>query len=182
LPEPAAGRDGGYGQEARADSRAVWPPVPAPRPAFRYCLNTATIRGQKLGSSRKSEWLLKQAMTPSNRGWMPWRLCQEWWKPAGFEKRISDSGLTVESAIGFTEWIVDDEARRAKGLERPNSKWIWWRRSVAGDSPCLPWRYGFAQAGLAEGGGAIPGLVGGGRAARGGTQLELWDSRRTWAA
>jgi sugar phosphate isomerase/epimerase len=33
-------------------------------------------------------------------------------------KRITDSGLTVEGAIGFPEWIVDDDARRAKGLER----------------------------------------------------------------
>ena len=34
------------------------------------------------------------------------------------KKRISDSGLTVEGAIGFPEWLVDDDARRAKGLER----------------------------------------------------------------
>src|SRR5262249_8178904 len=30
---------------------------------------------------------------------------------------IQDAGLRVESAIGFPEWIVDDEARRKKGLE-----------------------------------------------------------------
>src|SRR5262249_20164230 len=32
-------------------------------------------------------------------------------------KRIQDAGLRVESAIGFSEWIVDDEGRRKKGLE-----------------------------------------------------------------
>src|SRR6185295_3597715 len=32
-------------------------------------------------------------------------------------KRIADAGLTVESAIGFAEWIVDDDAKRKKGLE-----------------------------------------------------------------
>ena len=32
-------------------------------------------------------------------------------------KQITDSGLTVESAIGFTSWIVDDPQRRAAGLE-----------------------------------------------------------------
>ncbi len=32
-------------------------------------------------------------------------------------KLIADLGLTVESAIGFAEWIVDDPARRARGLE-----------------------------------------------------------------
>jgi sugar phosphate isomerase/epimerase len=34
------------------------------------------------------------------------------------KKRIADHGLTVESAIGFAEWIVDDDARRTKGLEQ----------------------------------------------------------------
>src|SRR5690606_34648850 len=32
-------------------------------------------------------------------------------------KRIADLGLSVASVIGFPEWIVDDDARRAKGLE-----------------------------------------------------------------
>ena len=34
------------------------------------------------------------------------------------KKRISDAGLTVEGAIGFAEWVVDDDTRRSKGLER----------------------------------------------------------------
>jgi sugar phosphate isomerase/epimerase len=32
-------------------------------------------------------------------------------------QRIRDRGLTVESAIGFSEWIVDDPERRRKGVE-----------------------------------------------------------------
>ena len=32
-------------------------------------------------------------------------------------KRFRDAGISVESAIGFFEWIVDDPARRKKGLE-----------------------------------------------------------------
>ena len=32
-------------------------------------------------------------------------------------KRLSDKGLVVPDAIGFAEWIVDDDARRKKGLE-----------------------------------------------------------------
>ncbi|MDR3634392.1 MAG: sugar phosphate isomerase/epimerase, partial [Isosphaeraceae bacterium] len=32
-------------------------------------------------------------------------------------KRIADLGLSVESAIGFFDWIVDDDARRKKGFE-----------------------------------------------------------------
>jgi sugar phosphate isomerase/epimerase len=33
-------------------------------------------------------------------------------------KRISDLGLIVESAIGFAQFIVDDDALRAKGMEQ----------------------------------------------------------------
>jgi sugar phosphate isomerase/epimerase len=34
------------------------------------------------------------------------------------KRRIADHGLAVASAIGFADWIVDDDARRAKGLEQ----------------------------------------------------------------
>src|SRR5262245_24742229 len=86
---------------------------------FRFCLNTATIRGQKLG-------ILKEIEVASQAGYdaiEPWvDSIEEYQKSGGtlsdLRKRIVDSGLTVESAIGFPEWIVDDDARRAKGMER----------------------------------------------------------------
>jgi 2-keto-myo-inositol isomerase len=86
---------------------------------FRFCLNTATIRGQKLG-------ILKEIEVAANAGYdalEPWvDSIKEYVEHGGvlvdLKKRISDSGLTVESAIGFPDWIVEDEARRAKGLER----------------------------------------------------------------
>ncbi len=40
---------------------------------------------------------------------------------ADLKKRIDDAGLVVPSAIGFAEWIVDDDAARAKGLETAKS-------------------------------------------------------------
>ena len=30
-------------------------------------------------------------------------------------KRLRDAGISVESAIGFFDWIVDDPARRREG-------------------------------------------------------------------
>ena len=33
------------------------------------------------------------------------------------KKRLADHGLAVASAIGFAEWIVDDDAKRAAALE-----------------------------------------------------------------
>ena len=39
-------------------------------------------------------------------------------KAADLKKRIADLGLVVPSAIGFADWIDDDDARRAAGLEQ----------------------------------------------------------------
>ena len=37
---------------------------------------------------------------------------------ADLKKRIADLGLSVESAIGFPSWAVDDDAQREKGMEQ----------------------------------------------------------------
>ena len=99
------------------------PPAQAARPPFRYCLNTATIRGHKLGVVKEIE-VAAQAGYEGIELWMD--ALGEYVKNGGslpdLKKRISDSGLTVEGAIGFPEWIVDDEARRAKGMERAKAE------------------------------------------------------------
>ncbi len=100
---------------ARAENPTSKPAV-AP---FRFCLNTATIRGQKIGITREIEVASKAGYD----GIEPWvDAVQEFVKNGGTPKelrqRIADAGLTVEGAIGFPDWIVDDDARRAKGVER----------------------------------------------------------------
>ena len=97
-------------------------PASEPTPAggqFIYCLNTATIRGQKLGIVREAEIAAKagyQALEP----WVD--TIDQYAKSGGslgdLKKRIQDLGLTVESAITFPEWVVDDDALRAKGMEK----------------------------------------------------------------
>jgi 2-keto-myo-inositol isomerase len=87
--------------------------------AFRFCLNMATIRGQKLG-------LVKEAEVAAQAGYSgiePWVSSIEEYARSGgslgeIRQRLSDLGLAVECAIGFPEWIVDDESRREKGVER----------------------------------------------------------------
>jgi 2-keto-myo-inositol isomerase len=99
--------------------------APADKPAkpaggaFRYSLNTATIRGQKLGIVKEIE----VAAQAGYDGIEPWAdSLGDYVKSGGslgdLKKRLGDSGLTVEGMITFPEWVVDDEARRAKGLER----------------------------------------------------------------
>jgi sugar phosphate isomerase/epimerase len=85
---------------------------------FGYCLNTSTIRGDGLGIVEKIEIAAKAGYI----GIEPWiREFDEYTKQGGslkdLAKRIRDVGMSVESAIGFAEWIVHDDARRAKGFE-----------------------------------------------------------------
>lgn len=86
---------------------------------FLFCLNTATIRGQKLGIVKEIE-IAAQAGYDAIEPWVD--SVQEYVKSGSslpdLRKRITDSGVTVEGAIGFPEWVVDDDARRAKGMER----------------------------------------------------------------
>jgi sugar phosphate isomerase/epimerase len=98
-------------------SAAAGSPRSATEP-FGYCLNTSTISGQKLPFVKVIEIAAKagfQAIEP----WI--REIEAYQKDGGslddLRKRIADLGLTVESAIGFAEWAVDDDARRKRGLE-----------------------------------------------------------------
>jgi len=107
------------GEKFGIESASASPAAQELERPFRYCLNTATIRGQKLGIIKEIEVAAKAGYDALE----PWvDSIQEYVKSGGalveLKKRISDSGLVVESAIGFPDWIVEDEARRAKGLER----------------------------------------------------------------
>jgi sugar phosphate isomerase/epimerase len=96
----------------------------APSPAndaepFGYCMNTSTIRGQNLPLPEVVDIIAKAGFGAIE----PWiaeieRYQQGGGSLADMKKRIADHGLAVPSAIGFAEWIVDDDERRAKGIER----------------------------------------------------------------
>jgi 2-keto-myo-inositol isomerase len=86
--------------------------------SFNYCLNTSTVSGQKLDFVEVVEIAAKAGFTAIE----PWiRELDQYAKGGGslkeLGKRIQDRGLSVPSAIGFPEWIVDDDARRKKGVE-----------------------------------------------------------------
>jgi sugar phosphate isomerase/epimerase len=87
---------------------------------FRYCFNTSTIAGQNLKVPLVEE--VEIAAKAGYQGFEPWtRELDQYVKDGGslkdLGKRIADRGLSVEDAIGFPEWIVDDDGRRKKGLE-----------------------------------------------------------------
>lgn len=86
---------------------------------FGYCLNTSTLRGQKLGIVREVD-IAAQAGYNAIEPWV--REIEQYVQGGGslkdLRQRIADLGLSVESAIGFAQWIVDDEAQRKQGLEQ----------------------------------------------------------------
>ena len=85
---------------------------------FGYCFNTSTFRGQQLTLPEQ----IKVVAAAGYDGIEPWIGEIRNFVAAGgslkdLRKQIIDSGLTVESAIGFAHWIVDDEITRSKGLD-----------------------------------------------------------------
>jgi sugar phosphate isomerase/epimerase len=85
---------------------------------FGYSFNTSTIRGQKLPVDAEA----KLAARAGYNGFEPWIAeLQQYVQKGGdlkdLGKLLADSGLKVESSIGFARWIVDNDLERQKGLD-----------------------------------------------------------------
>lgn len=86
---------------------------------FKHCLNTSTIRDHKLPLMKSVELIAKAGYEAIE----PWigeieQHEKDGGKLEDLGKKIADLGLTVESAIGFANWIVDDDVKRKAGLEK----------------------------------------------------------------
>ena len=85
---------------------------------LRYCLNTSTIRGHKIPIDEEIDLVAAAGYD----GIEPWigelqKYVESGGKLSDLRKKLEDNNLTVESAIGFANWIVDDDAKRRAGLE-----------------------------------------------------------------
>jgi sugar phosphate isomerase/epimerase len=85
---------------------------------FRYCMNTSTLQGFKLPIDQELDLIAKVGY----QGVEPWIRELEEYQEAGksvvdLGKRARDLGLAIPSAIGFFDWVVDDDAQRQKGFE-----------------------------------------------------------------
>lgn len=92
--------------------------APTSPPRVRFCLNMSTIRGQKLSVPDQVDLAAKAGYDAIE----PWinelrQYQQNGGSPDDLRKRIADRGLKVVSAIGFAEWIVNDDAKRVAGFE-----------------------------------------------------------------
>jgi 2-keto-myo-inositol isomerase len=102
---------------ARTASTAVAASSSPPR--VKFCLNMSTIRGQKLSVPDQVDLAAKAGYDAIE----PWINELRQYQQSGgtadeLRKRITDCGLKVVSAIGFAEWIVNDEAKREAGFEQ----------------------------------------------------------------
>ncbi len=108
-----AGEQGAPEPQGPATPRAMVTPG-----SFLLGLNTSTLRGHKLSIVEE----IAIASKAGYRGMEPWvdeleRYAASGKSLADLNKQFRDAGISVESAIGFFEWIVDDPARRRKALE-----------------------------------------------------------------
>lgn len=111
---------------ASSPSQSAEPPKGSARGTVKYCLNTSTIRGQKVGLEREVEIAAKAGYNAIE----PWMgTIGDFVKGGGslkdLGKKIRDLGLVVESAIGFARWIVDNDEERMKGLEEAKRDMDW---------------------------------------------------------
>lgn len=156
--------EGAQGPNAQTSKVAHHGGNPPSRAAgFLLGLNTSTIRGQKLSIVEE----LAIAEKAGYQGMEPWVDELERHDASGgsledLGKRFRDAGISIESAIGFFEWIVNDPARRRKGLEtarrsmelvrgsggngwrhrrsgRPIARCPICSRSPSGTAPCSRW-------------------------------------------
>ncbi len=100
-----------------AEPAAVAPRLGNQKP-IRFCLNTSTLRGQKLSVPDQIQ-VCAEAGYDAIEPWMRdlYQFVDEGGSLGDLRKQLEDANLTVESAIGFAKWIVDDQAERKAGLE-----------------------------------------------------------------
>lgn len=98
---------------------AASPIAPKVGNGFVYSLNMSTIRGHNLGFVKELEVAARAGFT-SVEIWID--TLQTYLRGGGSlseaKKIIDGLGLKIEDAIGFAQWLADDETIRKKGLEQ----------------------------------------------------------------
>ncbi|MBI5834027.1 MAG: sugar phosphate isomerase/epimerase [Armatimonadetes bacterium] len=94
-------------------------PRPKVAPSFGYCLNMGFLRAFRLPLDQE----IAVAAEAGYGAIEPWIDNVRRYLDAGhtadeLRRLLADKGLAVPGAIGFANWLADDDAARAKGLEQ----------------------------------------------------------------
>ena len=89
------------------------------RTPFRRCLNFGTLLAFNLPLEEEIDIAAKAGY----QGIEPWarkvqQFVEQGGKLADIQKRINDHGLIVEGLVTFFQWAVDDDGKRAAGIEQ----------------------------------------------------------------
>ncbi len=114
----AAGSMGLFASGGASAKSATQPADASGRPSWTISLNTSTLRGHKLPLTETIDIAAKAGYT----GIEPWpdeidRHLESGGTLKDLRHRLDDHGLGVTGAIAFFEWMVDDDATRAKALD-----------------------------------------------------------------
>lgn len=93
------------------------PPARRKDQKFKFCLNTSTISGQRLGVEKYID-ITARAGYDAIEVWIGdlRAYLKEGKTLAALKKRASDAGLEVVNAIGFAPWMTDDDEKRKAGF------------------------------------------------------------------
>ena len=96
------------------------------RVPFRPCLNFGTLIGFNLSFEEEIDVAAKAGY----RSIEPWprkieMFLEKGGKLSDARKRIADHGLIVENLCAFFSWMVDDDAKRAEGIEQMKRNMEW---------------------------------------------------------
>ena len=126
----------GAGPGSGSRPRRVTGAAGSARDSFCWASTPARFAGRSSRSWTKSRSRRKPATRRWSRGSTSWSgTLRSGGSLEDLGKRFRDAGISVESAIGFFDWIVDDPERRRKGLEAARGAWIWSAGSAASGWP-----------------------------------------------
>ncbi|MEM1137676.1 MAG: sugar phosphate isomerase/epimerase family protein [Bacteroidota bacterium] len=93
------------------------PPIKTDKPKFLFSLNTSTIKGQQLGFMEEIE-ITAKAGYDAIEIWINGlqKYLEEGGSLQDLNKKLKALNLEVVNAIGFAQWIVDDENTRNNAL------------------------------------------------------------------
>ncbi len=103
-----------------------------------FGLNTSTLRGHNLSVPEQIK-VAKQAGYDAIEPWVRDldAFVQDGGDLSDLKSQIEDAGMFVASAIGFANWIVDDDAARASGLEDARKEMVL-VKAIGGDHIAAP--------------------------------------------